>query len=117
MIHIPWLSEQSYSHHPPSVQVKILDAMQDIYYGRVASPWALDVDDWTIDPHQVRIWFEMQVEMLSWSPLHLVASYVWDATRRVSTSTCPASWAEPTLDDCEGKETAGSAVSWNLISA
>ena len=55
MIYIPWLSEQSYSHHPPSVQVKILDAMQDIYYGRVASPWALDVDDWTIDPHQVRI--------------------------------------------------------------
>ena len=34
-------------------QVKILDAMQDIYYGRVASPWALDVDDWSIDPHQV----------------------------------------------------------------
>jgi len=32
--------------------VKILDAMQDIYYGRVASPWALDVDDWSIDPHQ-----------------------------------------------------------------
>ena len=35
-------------------QVKILDAMQDIYYGRVASPWALDVDDWSIDPNQVR---------------------------------------------------------------
>ena len=59
MIYIPWLSEQSYSHHPIICafllcpQVKILDAMQDIYYGRVASPWALDVDDWTIDPHQV----------------------------------------------------------------
>ena len=54
-----WLSEQLYSDHPIIYalllcpQVKILDAMQDIYYGRVASPWALDVDDWTIDPHQV----------------------------------------------------------------
>ena len=35
-------------------QVKILDAMQDIYYGRVSSPWALDVDDWSIDPNQVK---------------------------------------------------------------
>ena len=39
-------------------QVKILDAMQDIYYGRVPSPWALDVDDWSIDPHQVK--FKLQ---------------------------------------------------------
>ena len=35
--------------------MKILDAMQDIYYGRVASPWALDVDDWSIDPNQVKL--------------------------------------------------------------
>ena len=36
---------------PP--QVQILSSMSDIYYGRVASPWALDVDDWNVDPHQV----------------------------------------------------------------
>lgn len=32
--------------------VQILSSMSDIYYGRVASPWALDVDDWNVDPHQ-----------------------------------------------------------------
>merc|ERR1719154_78971 len=32
--------------------VQILSAMSDIYYGREASPWALDVDDWNVDPHQ-----------------------------------------------------------------
>ena len=88
MIYIPWLSEQSYSHHPIIYafllcpQVKILDAMQDIYYGRVASPWALDVDDWTIDPHQVNCAISSESDMrcklrckLSSSlEVHLVAS-------------------------------------------
>jgi len=32
--------------------VKILSAMSDIYYGRVSSPWALDVEDWNVDPSQ-----------------------------------------------------------------
>ena len=38
----------------PIFQVKILSAMSDIYYGKVASPWALDVEDWKVDPQQVQ---------------------------------------------------------------
>ena len=33
--------------------VKIMAAMSDIYYGRVASPWAIDVEEWNVDPNQV----------------------------------------------------------------
>ena len=33
--------------------VKIMAAMSDIYYGRVASPWAIDVEEWKVDPNQV----------------------------------------------------------------
>ena len=33
---------------------KIMDAMSDIYYGRVKSSWAIDVEQWNVDPHQVR---------------------------------------------------------------
>ena len=29
-------------------------AMSDIYYGRVASPWAIDVEEWNVDPNQVK---------------------------------------------------------------
>lgn len=32
--------------------VKILNVMSDIYYGKVSSPWALDVDDWNVDAAQ-----------------------------------------------------------------
>jgi len=32
--------------------VKILNAMSDIYYGKVYSPWALDVEDWNVDASQ-----------------------------------------------------------------
>ena len=35
--------------------VKVMAAMSDIYYGRVASPWALDVEDWSVDPTQVSL--------------------------------------------------------------
>ena len=28
--------------------------MSDIYYGKVSSPWALDVEDWKVDPQQVQ---------------------------------------------------------------
>lgn len=31
---------------------KILSAMSDIYYGKVPSPWALDVEDWEVDETQ-----------------------------------------------------------------
>ena len=34
--------------------VKILAAMNDIYYGRLQHPWAVDVEDWNIDLNQVR---------------------------------------------------------------
>merc|ERR1719232_153541 len=33
--------------------VQIMAAMSDIYYGRVASPWAIDVEEWNVDPNQV----------------------------------------------------------------
>lgn len=33
--------------------VKIMAAMSDIYYGRVASPWAIDVEEWNVDQNQV----------------------------------------------------------------
>jgi len=33
--------------------VRVLAAMNDIYYGRVAHPWAIDVEDWNIDINQV----------------------------------------------------------------
>ena len=33
--------------------VQVLAAMNDIYYGRVAHPWAVDVEDWNIDINQV----------------------------------------------------------------
>jgi len=32
--------------------VQILAAMNDIYYGRLAHPWAVDVEDWNIDINQ-----------------------------------------------------------------
>jgi len=32
---------------------KIMDAMSDIYYGRVESSWAIDVEQWNVDPHQI----------------------------------------------------------------
>ena len=32
---------------------QIMEAMSDIYYGRVSSPWAIDVEQWNVDPHQV----------------------------------------------------------------
>ena len=32
---------------------QIMAAMSDIYYGRVASPWAVDVEEWNVDPKQV----------------------------------------------------------------
>jgi len=31
---------------------KIMSAMSDIYYGKVDSPWAVDVDNWSVDPAQ-----------------------------------------------------------------
>ena len=34
--------------------VQIMAAMSDIYYGRVASPWAIDVEEWNVDPNQVQ---------------------------------------------------------------
>ena len=34
--------------------VQIMAAMSDIYYGRVASPWAIDVEEWNVDPNQVK---------------------------------------------------------------
>ena len=33
--------------------VQIMAAMSDIYYGRVPSPWAIDVEEWNVDPNQV----------------------------------------------------------------
>ena len=33
--------------------VRVLAAMNDIYYGRVAHSWAVDVEDWNIDINQV----------------------------------------------------------------
>ena len=33
--------------------VEVMAAMSDIYYGRVASPWALDVEDWSIDRQEL----------------------------------------------------------------
>jgi len=32
---------------------QIMAAMSDIYYGRVASPWAVDVEEWNVDPKQI----------------------------------------------------------------
>jgi len=31
----------------------IMSAMSDIYYGKVSSPWAIDVEEWNVDPNQV----------------------------------------------------------------
>ena len=33
--------------------VRIMAAMSDIYYGRVQSPWAVDVEEWNVDRTQV----------------------------------------------------------------
>ena len=33
--------------------VRIMAAMSDIYYGKVHSPWAIDVEEWNVDPKQV----------------------------------------------------------------
>ena len=33
--------------------VRIMAAMSDIYYGKVASPWAIDVEEWNVDRTQV----------------------------------------------------------------
>merc|ERR1740122_428533 len=30
--------------------VRIMAAMSDIYYGKVQSPWAIDVEEWKVDP-------------------------------------------------------------------
>jgi len=32
--------------------VRILGAMSDIYYGKVTSPWAIDVEEWNVDREQ-----------------------------------------------------------------
>jgi len=32
---------------------QIMSAMSDIYYGRVHSPWAIDVEEWNIDHNQI----------------------------------------------------------------
>lgn len=32
---------------------KIMTAMSDIYYGRVDSPWAIDVEEWNVDRNQI----------------------------------------------------------------
>ena len=34
--------------------VTIMSAMSDIYYGKVPSPWAIDVEEWDVDPNQVK---------------------------------------------------------------
>jgi len=34
------------------IAAQIMATMSDIYYGRVSSPWALDVEDWSVDPAQ-----------------------------------------------------------------
>ena len=34
---------------------QIMSAMSDIYYGRVHSPWAIDVEEWNIDHNQVSV--------------------------------------------------------------
>lgn len=31
---------------------RILDNMNDIYYGRVSHPWAIEIEEWKIDPNQ-----------------------------------------------------------------
>ena len=36
--------------------VTIMSAMSDIYYGKVSSPWAIDVEEWDVDPNQVKCW-------------------------------------------------------------
>ena len=33
--------------------VQIMAAMSDIYYGRAPHPWAIDVEEWNVDPVQV----------------------------------------------------------------
>jgi len=35
------------------IRPTIMAAMSDIYYGKVQSPWAVDVEEWNVDPHQV----------------------------------------------------------------
>ena len=35
--------------------VTIMSAMSDIYYGKVSSPWAIDVEEWNVDPNQVEL--------------------------------------------------------------
>ena len=29
-----------------------MDSMCDIYYGRRAHPWAVDIEEWNVDPKQ-----------------------------------------------------------------
>ena len=31
---------------------RILKSMSDIYYGRVAHPWAINLENWSIDPNE-----------------------------------------------------------------
>ena len=33
--------------------VQIMAAMSDIYYGRAPHPWAIDVEEWNVDPVQI----------------------------------------------------------------
>lgn len=32
---------------------RVMSAMSDIYYGKTPHPWAIDVEDWNVDPHQI----------------------------------------------------------------
>jgi hypothetical protein len=32
---------------------KVMSAMSDIYYGVNPHPWAIDVESWNVDPHQI----------------------------------------------------------------
>jgi branched-chain amino acid aminotransferase len=57
--------------------VRILAAMNDIYYGRLEHPWAVDVEDWNIDMNQVRYtrgisgWFlEEGINISSYTVVH-----------------------------------------------
>ena len=46
---------------------QIMTAMSDIYYGRVASRWAIDVEEWNVDRNQVyylKIHFKIHIKHL-----------------------------------------------------
>jgi branched-chain amino acid aminotransferase len=54
--------------------IRILAAMNDIYYGRVPHPWAVDVEDWNIDINQVQYNFIIIKFLLFFAPLLSVAN-------------------------------------------